>query len=179
MARILVIDDDASLLQMMSIMLKRAGHEPILANNGNEGIAAAKRERAKLAFYDPRHDFHSKRRLALTAELRGAIEEGNLSVCYQPKVSAETGRAIGVEVLTEIADLGVEIPIDDFGTGYSSLGYLKKLPATEIKIAATGPDPPAAVASHATAATPPARPIPPAAPNRDRPLAVPTSEAAA
>jgi EAL domain-containing protein (putative c-di-GMP-specific phosphodiesterase class I) len=39
-----------------------------------------------------------------------------------------------LEVLTEIAGLGVEISIDDFGTGYSSLGYLKKLPATEIKI---------------------------------------------
>jgi EAL domain-containing protein (putative c-di-GMP-specific phosphodiesterase class I) len=39
-----------------------------------------------------------------------------------------------LEVLTEIAGLGVEISVDDFGTGYSSLGYLKKLPATEIKI---------------------------------------------
>lgn len=52
MARILVIDDDASLLQMMSIMLKRAGHEPILANNGNEGIAAAKREVPDVAIVD-------------------------------------------------------------------------------------------------------------------------------
>jgi diguanylate cyclase (GGDEF)-like protein/PAS domain S-box-containing protein len=211
----------------------------MLIQRGDVAMNAAKRERAKLAFYDPRHDFHSKRRLALTAELRGAIEEGKLSVRYQPKVSAETGRAIGVEVLvrwshpdhgdvppdefipiaeqsglirpltlwvletavsqcaewrrrgveiglsvnlsarnllekrlpdtlagllhstglpaehlcleitesvimenpkkalevlTEIAGLGVEISIDDFGTGYSSLGYLKKLPATEIKI---------------------------------------------
>ena len=33
MARILVIDDDTSLLQMMSLMLKRAGHEPILVRD--------------------------------------------------------------------------------------------------------------------------------------------------
>jgi diguanylate cyclase (GGDEF)-like protein/PAS domain S-box-containing protein len=39
-----------------------------------------------------------------------------------------------LEVLTALNKIGVAISIDDFGTGYSSLGYLKKLPATEIKI---------------------------------------------
>lgn len=52
MARILVIDDDASLLQMMSLMLTRAGHESIPANNGKEGIEIARAQQPDLAIVD-------------------------------------------------------------------------------------------------------------------------------
>ncbi len=43
---------------------------------------------------------------------------------------AERGRV----VLQQLRDLGVRTSIDDYGTGYSSLGYLRRLPADELKL---------------------------------------------
>jgi len=52
MARILVIDDDRSLLRMMKLMLEKAGHESILASSGREGIQSAIDEQPDLAIVD-------------------------------------------------------------------------------------------------------------------------------
>jgi EAL domain-containing protein (putative c-di-GMP-specific phosphodiesterase class I) len=37
-------------------------------------------------------------------------------------------------VLSDLADLGVQLDVDDFGTGYSSLAYLVRLPVHALKI---------------------------------------------
>ncbi|MBA3666238.1 MAG: EAL domain-containing protein [Sphingomonas sp.] len=39
-----------------------------------------------------------------------------------------------IEPLLRLRDLGIKISIDDYGTGLSTLEYLKKIPASEIKI---------------------------------------------
>jgi DNA-binding response OmpR family regulator len=52
MARILIIDDDDSLLTVMSLMLKRAGHQVILRDTVRSGIETAFHEPIDLAIID-------------------------------------------------------------------------------------------------------------------------------
>ncbi len=59
----------------------------------------ARRLRTGCELYDPTHDPATPRRLALGAELRGAIEGSELEVCFQPKVEVATGIVRGAEAL--------------------------------------------------------------------------------
>jgi EAL domain-containing protein (putative c-di-GMP-specific phosphodiesterase class I)/CHASE2 domain-containing sensor protein len=50
------------------------------------------------------------------------------------ETAAMTGSGSGIELLLGLRELGVKISIDDYGTGLSTLEYLKRIPASEIKI---------------------------------------------
>ena len=50
------------------------------------------------------------------------------------ETAALSGSGEGLEMISRLRDLGVNIAIDDYGTGLSTLEYLKKIPANEIKI---------------------------------------------
>ncbi len=50
-------------------------------------------------FYAPEMDADAARRLGLESALRGALKNDELSIHYQPQVSLETGRVIGMEAL--------------------------------------------------------------------------------
>ncbi len=50
------------------------------------------------------------------------------------ETAAVAGSGHGSDLLLALRDLGIKIAIDDYGTGLSTLDYLKKIPASEIKI---------------------------------------------
>jgi EAL domain-containing protein (putative c-di-GMP-specific phosphodiesterase class I) len=50
------------------------------------------------------------------------------------ETAAVAGSGNGTDLLAALRDLGIKIAIDDYGTGLSTLDYLKKIPASEIKI---------------------------------------------
>ena len=70
-------------------MLRQADVAMFLAKDANSGYA----------IYTPEFDRHSPQRLALVSDLRQAIDRGQLSLQYQPKVDLRTGRVIGTEAL--------------------------------------------------------------------------------
>jgi EAL domain-containing protein (putative c-di-GMP-specific phosphodiesterase class I)/CHASE2 domain-containing sensor protein len=50
------------------------------------------------------------------------------------ETAALAGSGESLDMITRLRELGVRISIDDYGTGLSTLEYLKKIPASEIKI---------------------------------------------
>jgi diguanylate cyclase (GGDEF)-like protein len=64
---------------------------------------------------------------------RHALEPGCLTLEVTESTAMRDADA-SLRILQQLRDMGVNISIDDFGTGYSSLLYLKRLPASELKI---------------------------------------------
>jgi EAL domain-containing protein (putative c-di-GMP-specific phosphodiesterase class I)/CHASE2 domain-containing sensor protein len=50
------------------------------------------------------------------------------------ETAALSGSGEGLDMIARLRELGINIAIDDYGTGLSTLEYLKKIPASEIKI---------------------------------------------
>ncbi len=69
MARILVVDDSASMRQMVAFTLKGAGHVVVEKNDGVEALASAKTESFDLVITDV--NMPNMDGITLTKELRG------------------------------------------------------------------------------------------------------------
>jgi diguanylate cyclase (GGDEF)-like protein len=70
-----------------------------LARRADVAMHLAKTQRTGIELYAPERDRHSPARLALTAELHGAIEAGELEVHFQPQADTRTGAVCGAEAL--------------------------------------------------------------------------------
>jgi diguanylate cyclase len=74
----------------------------------------------------------------LTALVRDTLARHRVAPRYLTIEVTESAAMRNVDeslrILQSLHEMGVRISIDDFGTGYSSLMYLKRLPASELKI---------------------------------------------
>jgi len=70
-----------------------------LLRRADMAMYAAKRAGQGVRRFSPELDREDAERLSLTAELRQAIEQGQLVLHYQPKVELASGQAVGVEAL--------------------------------------------------------------------------------
>ena len=67
-------------------------------------------------------------------ELQESVVDQNVAITLELTEDSLLQGERELKALADLRELGVGFAIDDFGKGYSSLTYLKKLPATEIKI---------------------------------------------
>lgn len=93
----LVLDVSATI--GISLCPQHGSEAERLIRHANVALHHAKRSGERFAFYDVERDRDDPRRLALIAELRGAIDGDQLVLYYQPKVDLRSGRLCGVEAL--------------------------------------------------------------------------------
>jgi predicted signal transduction protein with EAL and GGDEF domain len=76
------------------------GRDPdLLLQRADVAMYQAKHTHTGIEVYAPERDQYSPRRLALVGALRTALEQGGLTLLYQPKVELASGRVVGAEAL--------------------------------------------------------------------------------
>jgi EAL domain-containing protein (putative c-di-GMP-specific phosphodiesterase class I) len=70
-----------------------------LLRQADIAMYAAKDARSGCTIYSPETDLHSRERLGLLADLRQAIDRGDLLVHYQPQIDVRSGELTAVEAL--------------------------------------------------------------------------------
>jgi diguanylate cyclase (GGDEF)-like protein len=101
-----------------------------LMQRADVAMYVAKQSHSPYEVYDPATDGYSPGRLALIGEFRRAIDTGELSLHYQPKIEMSNGRVTGVEALArwQHPERGM-IPPDEFVSLAEHTGLIKALSA--------------------------------------------------
>lgn len=124
MARVLCVDDDPAIRDVLSIALERSGHETEMAGDGAEGLAKARSGRFDLIVLDV-----------------GLPEHDGLEVCRQVRRESD----VPILVLTARSDeidriVGLEIGADDYVTKPFSPRELSARIAAILKRTQRGPN---------------------------------------
>ena len=81
---------------------------------------------------------HQMRQDDIADQINSALQRHrvhpSLLTCEITESAAMEDTKATQETFRRLGDLGAHLSIDDFGTGYSCLGYLRQLPAEELKI---------------------------------------------
>jgi diguanylate cyclase (GGDEF)-like protein len=81
------------------------GDEPsVLLQRADVAMYVAKADQSGVELYEADRDIYSPDRLSLAAELRRAIERGELEVHYQPQIDLRDGSVLGAEALIRWID---------------------------------------------------------------------------
>jgi diguanylate cyclase len=99
-----------------------------LLQRADSAMYAAKRGNTIFALHTNEHETAHRQKLALASDLRRAIEEGQLTLHYQPKAVLATGDVAGVEALVRWnhPERGM-IPPDSFISLAERSGLIRKL----------------------------------------------------
>ncbi len=93
----MVVDAQASI--GIALFPEHGSGVEALLQKADVAMYRAKQTATDLAVYDERHDHHSPAKLALTAELRTAVETDEVVVWYQPELDLRSGEVLSVEAL--------------------------------------------------------------------------------
>ncbi|HEV7631457.1 MAG TPA: EAL domain-containing protein [Steroidobacteraceae bacterium] len=97
-----------------------------LLRNADIAMYVAKQARAGIATYEPGHETNQQDHLSLLGELRRAVEQDELRLCYQPKLSIGTSTVTEVEALLRWEHpLRGMVPPTDFIPFAEYTGYIK------------------------------------------------------
>ncbi len=91
------VDVEASI--GIALFPEHGGDADTLLQRADVAMYIAKTSHTGYEVYRPDRDQYSPARLALTGELRSAIDSGSLTVLYQPQLDARTGTIRGAEAL--------------------------------------------------------------------------------
>jgi len=99
-----------------------------LIQQADVAMRQAKGEKSGVCVYDARRDPFSLRRLTMFRDLRQALQQGGLSLSYQPKIELKSGRVVGVEALARWqTESGEHIPPAEFVPLAEQTGLIRPL----------------------------------------------------
>lgn len=100
----------------------------LLVQSADQAMYAAKHEQSGIAIYSPETDKRKVQHMTLVDDLRSVIDEGQLSLYYQPKVDLWSNQIKGVEALVRWPhkERGFLLPDDFIGTAEQT-GLIKSL----------------------------------------------------